>query len=110
MPHFFLKLIGPRPTFAMDMNDAEKKLMHEHFLYWKARQDQGEVLVFGPVLDPKGPYGMGVVTAADEAAAQAFAADDPAMKANVGFKCEIHSMRAVTRDEQTSAVTRDGQT
>jgi uncharacterized protein YciI len=101
MPHFFLKLIGPRPTFALDMNDAEKNLMHEHFLCWKARQDQGEVLVFGPVLDPNGPYGMGVVSVADEAAAHAFAAADPAMKANMGFKCEIHSMHAVTRDNQT---------
>jgi uncharacterized protein len=101
MPHFFLKLIGPRPTFAMDMNDAEKKLMDKHFLYWKARQDQGEVLVFGPVLDPNGPYGMGVVSVADEAAAHALAAADPAMKANMGFKCEIHSMHAVTRDTQT---------
>jgi uncharacterized protein YciI len=85
----------------MDMNDAEKKLMDKHFLYWKARQDQGEVLVFGPVLDPNGPYGMGVVSVADEAAAHALAAADPAMKANMGFKCEIHSMHAVTRDTQT---------
>jgi len=58
MPHFFLKLIAPRPTFATDMNDAEKKMMQEHFLYWKVRQDKGDVLVFGPVMDPAGPYGM----------------------------------------------------
>jgi hypothetical protein len=55
MPHFFLKLIGPRPSFAQDMNEQEKSMMHEHVLYWKGRQDKGEVLVFGPVLDPKGP-------------------------------------------------------
>jgi uncharacterized protein len=98
MPHFFLKLIAPRPTFAMDMSDEERGLMHEHFLYWKARQDRGEIVVFGPVLDPKGPYGMGVVEAADEAGARAFADADPAMKSNRGFSCEIHPMRAVTRD------------
>jgi uncharacterized protein YciI len=98
MPHFFLKLIAPRPTFAMDLNDQEKAMMHEHFLYWKGRQEQGEVVVFGPVLDPSGPYGMGVVVAADEAGARAFSAGDPAMKSNSGFACEIHPMRAVTRD------------
>ena len=98
MPHFFLKLIAPRPTFAMDLNDQEKAMMQEHFQYWKGRQEQGEVLVFGPVLDPQGPYGMGVIVAADEAAAGAFAAGDPAMKSNSGFACEIHPMRAVTRD------------
>lgn len=77
------------------MNEQEKAMMQEHFLYWKRHQDAGEVLVFGPVLDPKGPYGMGIVSAADEAGARAFAAGDPAMKANCGFACEIHPMRAV---------------
>jgi uncharacterized protein YciI len=98
MPHFFLKLIAPRPTFAMDMNDQEKALMQEHSHYWKSRQAQGEVLVFGPVLDPKGPYGMGVIVSADKSGARAFADGDPAIKANCGFTCEIHPMRAVTRD------------
>jgi uncharacterized protein YciI len=98
MPHFFLKLVAPRPTFANDMNDREKAMMQEHFLYWKGRQQKGDVLVFGPVLDPKGPYGMGIIGAADEDAARAFAAGDPAMKANVGFTCEIYPMRAVTRE------------
>jgi hypothetical protein len=98
MPNFFLKLIAPRPTFAMDMDDAEKKMMHEHFLYWKGRQDAGEVIVFGPVLDPQGPYGMGVISAADETGARAFADGDLAMKSNRGFTCEIHPMRAVTRE------------
>ena len=74
-------------------------MMQEHFLYWKGRQDQGEVIVFGPVLDEKGPYGMGIVSAADEAGARAFAAGDPAMKADVGFTCEIYPMRAVPREK-----------
>jgi uncharacterized protein YciI len=99
MPSFFLKLIAPRPTFAMDMNDAEKALMHEHFLYWQRRLGAGDVLVFGPVLDPKGPYGVGIIEAADERAARAFADDDPVMKSDLGFACEIHLMRAVTRNE-----------
>jgi uncharacterized protein YciI len=98
VPHFFLKLIAPRPTFAMDLNDQEKAMMQEHFLYWKGRQERGEVLVFGPVLDPKGPYGMGIISADDEVSAKAFAAGDPAIKASCGFTCEIHPMRAVTRD------------
>jgi hypothetical protein len=51
MPHFLLKLVAPRPSFAMDLNDNEKKMMQEHFLYWKEHQQRGAVLVFGPVLD-----------------------------------------------------------
>jgi uncharacterized protein YciI len=102
MPHFFLKLIAPRPTFAMDMNDDERTLMREHATYWKSRQDLGEVVVFGPVLDPNGPYGMGVVSAQDEAGARAFADADPVIKSGTGFRCEISPMRAVTRDTPIS--------
>jgi uncharacterized protein YciI len=101
MPHFFFKLIAPRPSFALDMNEAEKQLMQQHFVYWKSRQDAGEVVVFGPVMDPKGPFGMGIVAAADQAAADSFAANDPAMQANIGFACEIYPMRAVTREAPT---------
>jgi hypothetical protein len=41
---------------------------------------------------------MGILSVTDEAEARAFAAGDPAMKANVGFTCEIYPMRAVTRE------------
>ena len=98
MPHFFLKLIAPRASFAMDMNDAEKAMMAEHAAYWKTKLGHGEVIVFGPVMDPKGPYGAGIIAVADAAAARAFADGDPAIKSNRGFICEIHPMRAVTRD------------
>ena len=98
MPHFFFKLIAPRPTFAMDMTDGEKAIMAEHLTYWKAKLDAGDVVVFGPVMDPKGPFGAGVVAAADEVAARTFADGDPAIKSNRGFTCEIYPMRAVTRD------------
>jgi hypothetical protein len=30
MPHFFLKLITPRTTFAMDMNDKEQATKEIH--------------------------------------------------------------------------------
>ena len=98
MPHFFFKLIAPRPTFAMDMTDDERAIMAEHLVYWRGKLDAGEVVVLGPVMDSNGPYGAGVVAAADEAAARAFADGDPAIKSNRGFTCEIYPMRAVTRD------------
>jgi uncharacterized protein len=98
MPHFFLKLIAPRPSFAMDMNDSERAMMAEHAAYWKTKLDHGEVIVFGPVMDPKGPYGAGIIAVADAAAARTFADGDPVIKSDRGFVCEIHPMRAVTRD------------
>lgn len=100
MQHFFLKLIAPRPTFAMDMAPEEKAMMGEHFAYWKAKLDAGDVVVFGPVMDPAGPYGAGVIAAKDEMAARAFADADPAVKSKCGLRCEIYPMRAVTRETQ----------
>jgi uncharacterized protein YciI len=98
MAHFFLKLIPPRPSFALDMNAAEKAMMGEHLEYWEAKLDSGIVLVFGPVLDPSGPYGAGVISAPDQAAARAFADADPAIKSGRGFVCDIYPMQAVTRE------------
>lgn len=98
MPHFFIKLIAPRPTFALDMNEAERALMNEHLQYWKKRLDKGEVVVFGPVMDPAGPYGMGVIEAGDERQARVFADDDPVSRSGRGFRIEIYPMRAVTRE------------
>ena len=98
MPHYFLKLCPPRPTFAFDMNADEAALMGQHAAYWTARMREAGVVVFGPVMDPNGPFGLGVAEFADEDAAKAFAGADPAIKADCGFFYEIHQMQAVTRD------------
>ena len=97
MPHFFCKLIAPRPTFPFDMNDDEKALMQQHAAYWTGLCNEGVVLVFGPLLDPKGPFGMGIFESADEADVKRRTDADPVMKANIGFKVEITPMRAITR-------------
>ena len=97
MPHFFCKLTAPRPTFAFDMNDNEKALMGQHAAYWAQMLNEGAVVVFGPVMDPKGPFGMGVMDAADEAEVKRRTDADPVMQANIGFKVEVSPMRAITR-------------
>ena len=98
MPHFFCKLIAPRPTFPFDMNESEKALIGQHAAYWAGMCKEGEVLVYGPVMDPKGPYGMGIFAGADEAEIRRRADADPVMQAGIGFKIEITPMRAVTRE------------
>ena len=59
--HFFLKLLPSRPTFAQDMTPDERAIMQQHVVYWTDLMKQGKVHVFGPVLDPNGIYGIGVV-------------------------------------------------
>jgi uncharacterized protein len=56
--HFMLKLIPPRPTFAEDMTNEEWAIMNLHAAYWKDKADRGIAIIYGPVLDPKGVYGL----------------------------------------------------
>src|SRR4051812_33456168 len=97
MPHFFCKLLGPRPTFPADMNADERAAMQQHAEYWKDQLNKGVVHVYGPVMDPKGAFGMGVIDVVDMDAAQRFATDDPVVKAKIGFKVDISPMRAIMR-------------
>jgi uncharacterized protein YciI len=98
MNYFLLKLIPPRPTFAYDMTETERKLMQAHSAYWRDLADKRTAIVFGPVADPKGPWGVAIVETENEAAARALSVDDPVMKANANFSWEIYPMlTAVTR-------------
>ncbi len=73
------RLKAPRPTFALDMTDAEREVMGQHAAYWRPYLDSGQMVIFGPVLDSTGSWGLGVVEAEDEAQLRAFAAGDPAV-------------------------------
>lgn len=52
--------------------------------------DKGIAIVFGLVLDPKGPWGVGIVEVADEADARALGTNYPAVKAGLTF--EVYPM------------------
>jgi uncharacterized protein YciI len=74
---FVFRLKAPRPNFALDMTDAEREIMGRHAAHWQPLIDAGQMVVFGPVLDDAGSWGLGVVEAEDEAELLAFAARDP---------------------------------
>ena len=96
--YFVCRLLAPRPTFAFDMTDEERAIMQEHGGYWAGMLNAGTALIFGPVNDPKGPWGLGIVKAADEAAVRKIEAGDPAIRSNRGFHYEILPMlQAVVR-------------
>ncbi len=96
---YFCRLIPPRPTFAMDMNDAERALMQSHAAYWRAKMDEGKVIAFGPVADPQGPWGLGVLRLSGDAELKQFCDGDPVIEAGLGFRMEtLPMMRAVVKD------------
>jgi uncharacterized protein YciI len=88
---FFLKLIPPRPTFAMDMNADERALMQQHVEYTRAHFEAGKVLVYGPVMAAEGSFGMAVLDVADEAEAGTLMENDPTVKGKLN-RYEISPM------------------
>ena len=92
--HFFVKLIPPRPTFTEDITAEERSIMNKHIVYWREKMDKGMVIVFGPVFDPKGGYGMGIIEADSEDDAKDFAEGNPAGLAGL-VTYEIYPMKAV---------------
>ena len=77
MATFVFRLKTPRPNFALDMTDEEREIMGRHAAYWRPYMEAGRMVVFGPVLDGSGSWGLGVVEADDEEEIHRFAAGDP---------------------------------
>lgn len=92
MPYYFLKLNPCRPTFAQDMSAEERAIMLQHVAYWTDLMTKGKVVVFGPVMDPKEVYGVGVVEVDSEEQLKGLIKDDPATALN---QYEYYPMRAV---------------
>jgi uncharacterized protein len=93
MPTFIIRLKAPRPTFALDMSAAEREIMGRHAAYWQPWLDSGQMVVFGPVLDATGSWGLAVVEADSEEELRAFAAGDPVVTTGTG-RVEVGKMLA----------------
>ena len=91
--YFLVKLLPPRPTFAFDMNEAEKKLMQNHAAYWQPYIAQGVVVIFGPVLEPANAWGMAVIETDDETLPKRIVEGDPTIKSGLGFSHAIAPMQ-----------------
>jgi len=83
MKNWFVHLIPPRPTFDKDMTEAEQKLMEQHYAYWKDQFAKGVCLFGGPVLDPRGVYGVLAIRATTLDEASSIASADPSVKAGL---------------------------
>jgi uncharacterized protein len=104
MKGFVLRLLPPRPDFAFTMTEDERAAMAEHARYWSGLAAQGQVLAFGPVADPDGPYGIAIVLAGDPGTAEAMRDGDPILSFAEGFRSELAPMLAlVTPDGRYDA-------
>ena len=80
MNTYVLRLLPPRPTFATDMTDSEREMMGRHAAHWQSYVESGRMVVFGPVLEGGGGWGLGVVEADDDEEIRTHAAADPAVQ------------------------------
>jgi len=87
--HFLIKLVSPRPTFPADMTPAERATMLEHVAYWTGKLADGSMIAFGPVADPGGVWGLGLLCVRDEAEVSALTAGDPVIRAGGGFRYDV---------------------
>ena len=91
MATFVFRLLNPRPTFALDISDEERDIMARHAAHWKPYLDSGQMVVFGPILDGTGSWGLGVVEADNEQELRSFADKDPVVTTGTG-EIELGSM------------------
>ncbi|MDB5134734.1 MAG: hypothetical protein JWP37_1337 [Mucilaginibacter sp.] len=92
MPQYFLKLNAKRPTFAQDMTDDERAIMKQHAAYLGDLMNKGIVAVFGPVFNPDGAFGMGVIEVENEEQVKEIIKNDPASGIN---NYEYYPMMAI---------------
>ena len=95
MQYFLLRLNPPRPTFDVDMNETEAKVMQEHIAYWTELANRRTAIVFGPVKDPAGAWGVAVIEVDGRTAADAITSQDPTIKSGLGFSYDVLAMPLV---------------
>jgi hypothetical protein len=88
---FVFRLNTPRATFPGDITPAEREAMNRHAAYWMDYVKAGTVIAFGPVMDPKGSWGMAVAQT-DPETAKTLTAADPVILADLGFSYDILPM------------------
>ena len=76
------------------MTEEEGALMGQHMAYWQPHLASGELVVFGPVADPAGTWGVAVLEVADEAAARSLVDADPVAASGKGFSYDVLTMPA----------------
>jgi uncharacterized protein YndB with AHSA1/START domain len=98
-PVFYMcRLLPPRPSFAMDMSADERDVMSRHAAYWRGLMEEGIAIVFGPVADPQGPFGLGVLRVPPGRTLEVLKENDPAILSGRGFRYETMPMiSAVTK-------------
>ncbi len=92
---FLLRIEPVRKDFTMqNMTEEERSIAGEHVAYLQSLMAQEKLTFAGQVLDPKGLWGIIIVTAPDLETATALLNGDPSIKAKM-FRGEVVPFRTV---------------
>lgn len=94
--HFMIKFLPRRHDFAKTMTDEEKAIVVQHHGYWKGHMSHGTMLLFGPVYDPKGTFGIGIIAAESDEEVKKLLENDPASKIHT---YEYYPMNTITPEK-----------
>ena len=94
---FVCRLVPPRPSFMQDMTSDERAVMQAHSQYWHRKLAEGVAIAFGPVADPAGGWGLGILEVRDEGELRALQDADPAIQSGRGFRYESLPMPQIVR-------------
>ena len=84
MATFVFRLTAPRPDFALEMSDEEREIMGRHAAHWQPYIESGQMVVFGPILDSTGSWGLAVIESEDEPELRAHVERDPVVTTGTG--------------------------
>ena len=94
---FFVYKFMPRPDFRETMTEAEAAVMRDHVAYWQTLADKGTAVVFGPVADPAGSWGVAIIESESEDEPHAIRAADPVVVNDLGPVSIYPMLTAITR-------------
>jgi uncharacterized protein YciI len=84
------------------MTSEEAEIMSRHAAYMRPFFDEGRIVVYGPVGDPSGAWGLSVFDAESEDEVRAIVDGDPAVTSGLAT-CDVFPMLAgYVRDEPPS--------
>ena len=81
--HFFMRLNPPRPDFATTMTQEERTMMAQHTAYLRELLAHGKLIFAGPVFDPAGAFGAGIVEVESHEEALQIADNDPSVRSGM---------------------------
>jgi len=98
MKCYLCKYLPPRSDFLATMTDDEKMWMGQHGAYLDELLAKGQIVAHGPVMDPKGGYGVSLYRIEDDQDIEALTAQDPIVKNGVGHYEHFTMLHLQARD------------